>query len=115
VSAGDLARAKEIPERPPEPANAADGEGVTALHLAAPQGQREMMRALVAAGGGINRRDGQFGAAPSNWAIEYLREMGGLPAVAGGRDKPGKALLRDAGESGNEIIVALFRRALPAI
>jgi hypothetical protein len=132
VSAGDLARVKEILERAPEAANAVDEEGATALHLAALHGQREMVRALVAAGADINRRDGRFGATPAGWAIEYLREMGGLlamemedvrfavergdvdwvrrflerlPALA-------KTLMSYAEESGNEVIVALFRRAL---
>jgi hypothetical protein len=36
---------------------------------------------LVERGAEINSIDGEFGATPAGWAIEYLREMGGYLAI----------------------------------
>ncbi len=39
------------------------------------------MRLLIERGAEINSTDNQFGATPTGWAIEYLREMGGHLAI----------------------------------
>jgi hypothetical protein len=36
---------------------------------------------LAERGANINSPDGQFGATPTGWAIEYLREMGGFMGI----------------------------------
>jgi hypothetical protein len=36
---------------------------------------------LLDNGAEINKADGQFGATPTGWAIEYLRERGGFLAI----------------------------------
>jgi hypothetical protein len=82
-------------------------------------------------------RDSQFGATPTGWAIEYLRERGGylaielqdvayaikfgdarwvarflerFPALRQGRDTSGKPFRQLAEESGNREVMDLFRR-----
>lgn len=54
-----------------------DESGVTALHYAALEGRCEIARLLIERGADINGIDGEFGATPAGWAIEYLRELGG--------------------------------------
>lgn len=36
---------------------------------------------MVERGADINARDSEFGATPTGWAIEYLREMGGFLGI----------------------------------
>ena len=84
----------------------------------------------------INSRDSQFGATPTGWAIEYLRERGGylaielqdlayaiesgdarcvarflerFPTLRQCRDINGKPFRQLAEESGNRKVMALFR------
>jgi ankyrin repeat protein len=110
----------------------------TPLHVAALNGSREIAELLLQHGADVNARDGRFGATPAGWAIEYLREMGGLlaieiddvifairendvrwlrrfltrlPALARARDADGKPLSQYAAESGNEEIARLFEPA----
>src|SRR5579859_6877330 len=66
---------------PPDLVQAKDETGATALHYAAFGGHRDAVRLLVEAGADINASDGQFGATPAGWAIEYLREMGGFLGI----------------------------------
>jgi hypothetical protein len=114
---------------------AKDDEGATPLHYATLGGQREIVALLLENGADINARDDEFGATPTGWAIEYLREAGGLlameiedlllaigeqdvhwvsrflrrlPALATARDSQGKALSQHAAESPNEEIRRLF-------
>ncbi len=90
-------------------------------------------------GADINARDDRFNATPAGWAIEYLREEGGLlaieiedamfairendvrwvqrfltrlPTLAQARDAQGKALSQHAAESGNAEIARLFETVL---
>jgi hypothetical protein len=90
---------------------------------------------LVSRGADINAADGEFGATPAGWAIEYLREMGGFlgielndfahairrgeadwvarflrrfPALREARDTQGKPFKQLAQESGNQEIANLF-------
>jgi hypothetical protein len=58
-----------------------DASGATALHYAAFGGHNDVARILVEHGAYINARDGKFQATPADWAIEYLREMGGFLGV----------------------------------
>ena len=51
------------------------------MHYAAFGGHRDAVRLLVHAGADINAADGQFGATPAGWAIEYLRVMGGFLGI----------------------------------
>jgi ankyrin repeat protein len=116
--------------------NAYDDTGATALHYAAFDGAREIVHLLLDRGAEINRADRQFGATPTGWAIEYLRERGGFlgielsdltyaiemgdvrwvarflnrfPALRQGRDIKGKPFRQLAEESGHREIIVLFR------
>lgn len=77
AAAGDLPRVRAILAEAPGLLNTKNGEGATALHYAAFNARQEMVRWLVSAGADINARDDRFGATPTGWAIEYLRELGG--------------------------------------
>jgi ankyrin repeat protein len=110
-------------------------EGAMPLHHATLNGHREIAALLLRHGADINARDCRFRATPAGWAIEYLRERGGLlameiedvlfairendlrwvhrfltrlPALAHARDAEGKALSQHAAESGNNEISRLF-------
>lgn len=61
--------------------NKRDELGATALHHAAFGGHRLVAQLLIQEGAEINAIDAQFGATPTGWAIEYLRETGGFLAV----------------------------------
>lgn len=113
-----------------------DEEGATPLHYATLNAEREIAELLLASGADINVRDDEFLATPAGWAIEYLREQGGLlgieiddvlfairendvrwvqrfltrlPALAQAHDAQGKALAQHAVEFGNDAIVRLFK------
>lgn len=89
----------------------------------------------MAAGAELDARDARFGATPYGWAIEYLRELGGLlaieiedvlyairtrdarwarrpvtrhPALVDAADAHGKPLAAYARESGDPEIADLF-------
>lgn len=72
---------KAILHNNPELINKRDELGATALHHAAHGGHRLVVQLLVQQGGDINAPDAEFGATPAGWAIEYLREMGGLLGI----------------------------------
>ena len=78
---GIVENLKAILHRHPELVGQKDEAGATALHYAAFGGHRDAVRLLVEAGADINASDGQFGATPAGWAIEYLREMGGFLGI----------------------------------
>jgi ankyrin repeat protein len=61
--------------------NNMDDSGATAVHYAAFGGHRDVVEFLVQKGADINARDAKFGATPAGWAIEYMREMGGLLGI----------------------------------
>ena len=78
---GDLADVKSALESYPELLHKRDQSGATALHYATFGGHRSVVGELVRQGADINATDTQFGATPTGWAIEYLREMGGFLAI----------------------------------
>ena len=78
---GNVADVRAILHGHAELINQRDQLGATALHHAAFGGHRGVVQALVEQGAQINAADSQFGATPTGWAIEYLREMGGLLAI----------------------------------
>ena len=78
---GELERVRAILAADRGLVNFRDESGATALHYAALHGQREIARLLLDKGADINSTDGQFGATPAGWAIEYLREKGGHLAI----------------------------------
>lgn len=135
VSQGDLERVRDILDTNSELANQRDASGATPLHYATFNGRQEIVRLLVERGAEINSRDSQFGATPTGWAIEYLRELGGylaielndlafaiqagdahwvarylkrLPSLRQGSDTNGTSFQQLARESGNREIAMLF-------
>lgn len=132
---GDLAAVQAILHRHSEIINERDETGATALHCAALGGHRAVVEELVKQGAEINARDHRFGATPTGWAIEYLREMGGFlsielsdfayaiergevewvarflrrfPALRAANDPEGRPFRRLAEECGNPEIAKLF-------
>jgi ankyrin repeat protein len=81
VRAGDAVRVRTRLQADASLAGARDERGASALHYAALEGHREIVRLLVDHGGPINGADAEFGATPAGWAIEYLRELGAVLAV----------------------------------
>jgi ankyrin repeat protein len=132
---GNEAEARAISANHPHLINQRDQTGATALHYAAFGGHRSVVQALVEQGAEINAGDGQYGATPAGWAIEYLRELGGFlgielddfayairrgdvnwvarflkrfPALRGICDTQGKPFKQLAAQSGNPEISKLF-------
>ena len=139
VASGNAARVRELLASDPAAARTKDDKGATPLHHATLNGHREIAELLLRNGADVNARDNRFNATPAGWAIEYLRERGGLlameiedvifairendirwlrrcltrlPALAQARDANGKALSQYAAESGKDEIVRLFERAM---
>jgi hypothetical protein len=79
--AGDLESVKAILDSDDRLANQRDESGATSLHYATLNGHRQIVQLLLERGADINSADGQFGATPAGWAIEYLREMGGYLGI----------------------------------
>jgi ankyrin repeat protein len=136
VKQGDIKQVHTILDENPGLIHQRDESGATALHYATFNGDREIVRLLLDRGAEINNTDNQFGATPTGWAIEYLRERGGylaielndlayaiehgdvrwvarflkrFPALRQGADLTGKPFRQLAEESGNPEITALFR------
>ena len=132
----DVNQVRTILDEDGELVRAYDETGATALHYATFDGLREIVQLLLDRGAEINSRDSQFGATPTGWAIEYLRERGGylaieltdlayaielgdvrwvarflerFPTLRQGRDPSGKPFRQLAEESGNREVMALFR------
>src|SRR5690349_1053151 len=78
VASGDVECVRELLGSDPDAAKVTDDEGATALHYATLNGRREIVELLLEYGADVNARDGRFGATPAGWAIESLRERGGL-------------------------------------
>ncbi len=104
---GDLENVRAVLRGHPEIINKRDELGATALHHAAFGGHRAVVELLVKQGAEINATDSQFGATPTRWAIEYLREMGGVLAIE--LDDLAHAI-----ERGDVEWVARFLRRFPA-
>jgi ankyrin repeat protein len=132
---GDLAAVAAMLERDASLIHQRDSLGATVLHYAAFAGHRSLVEALVRQGAEVNAIDGECGATPAGWAIEYLRELGGLlameiddlafaierghvewvkrflarlPALRRARDKQGNSFQLLAQQSGNPEIARLF-------
>lgn len=81
VKHGLVEKVRSLLATHPEWINRRDEMGATALHHAAFEGRCEVVRVLVEHGAEINARDDKFRGTPAGWAIEYLREMGGLLGI----------------------------------
>ena len=81
VKEGDLDRVGASLDANEDLANGNDESGASPLHYATLNGHREVARLLIERGADVNSHDGEFGATPAGWAIEYLREMGGYLAI----------------------------------
>jgi ankyrin repeat protein len=139
VASGNAERVHELLGSDPAAAKMKDDEGATLLHFATLNGQREIAALLLVNGADINARNDRFNATPAGWAIEYLREEGGLlaieiedalfairehdvrwlqrfltrlPALTQALDAQGKALSQHATESGNDEIARLVDTVL---
>ena len=135
VKQGDLKQVQALIEKNPALVNQYDDTGATPLHYAAYHAHEPIVRFLIEKGAAINSADAKFGATPTGWAIEYLRELGGhlgieledlsyaiqqgdikwtarflqrFPELRSGRDKKGKPFRQLAYESGHEEIIKLF-------
>ena len=133
---GDLEQVKAALEAHPEMINQVDNMGATALHHAAYEGHHRVAELLLERGANINARDRRFNATPAGWAIEYLRQRGGLlgielrdfahaiergdahwverflrrfPALREAHDGDGKSFKQLAEASGNQEILKLFQ------
>ncbi len=78
---GDLEQVRGILASDERLVGLRDDSGAGAIHYAAMNGHRAIVRLLVEQGADINCVGGRFGATPTGWAIEYLREMGGHLAI----------------------------------
>jgi len=132
----DVNQVRMILDEDGELVHAYDETGATALHYATFDGLREIVQLLLDRGAEINSRDKQFGATPTGWAIEYLRERGGylaieiadlvyaielgdatwvarflerFPKLRQDTDPSGKPFRQLAEESGNREVMSLFR------
>jgi ankyrin repeat protein len=139
VASGNAGRVRELLASDPGAASAKDTEGATPLHYATLNGRREISELLLQYGADVNARDGRFNATPAGWAIEYLREAGGLlsieiedvlfairtndvrwvrrfltrlPSLDRANDAHGKALSQHASKPGNDDIARLFETGL---
>jgi PhnB protein len=135
VKQGDLESVRAILDTKDEIVNQRDESGAAPLHYATLNGDRQIVRLLLERGAEINIADSQFGATPTGWAIEYLRELGGylaielkdlayaiqlgdvrwvtrflerFPALRQASDKNGRPFQQLARESGNREIAKLF-------
>jgi ankyrin repeat protein len=108
AKSGNVTEVRAIAQQHAELINQRDKLGATALHYAAFGGHRDVVGALVGQGADINAADGEFGATPAGWAIEYLREMGGFLAIE--LDDFGYAI-----ERGDVEWVARFLERFPAL
>jgi ankyrin repeat protein len=138
VRSGNVVRVRELLAADPGGASVKDDTGATPLHYATLNGHRQTAELLLEKGADVNARDEQFDATPAGWAIEYLRERGGLlateiedvlfairerdvrwarrfvtrlPALARATDVRGKAVAELAAESGHDEIARLFATA----
>ncbi|MBN9382121.1 MAG: ankyrin repeat domain-containing protein [Chitinophagaceae bacterium] len=81
IKRGDLEQVRTILDQQGQLVHGKDSTGATPLHYATMYGHRQVAELLIERGADINSMDGQFGATPSGWAIEYLRERGGFLAI----------------------------------
>lgn len=81
ASRGAVEDVRNLVERHPDFVNLKDHSGATPIHYAAFGGHRRVIELLVLSGADINSRDTKFGATPTGWAIEFLREMGGFLGI----------------------------------
>lgn len=136
VKRNDLTQVRAILDDNKELVHQRDESGATVLHYATLNGHRELVRVLLDRGAAINSPDNTFGATPTGWAIEYLREQGGylgielgdlayaieigdtrwvarflkrFPGLRDETDTKGRSFRQLAQESHNREIIALFQ------
>jgi ankyrin repeat protein len=108
IEQGDLAAAQTLLGAEPALAQQRGHDGATPLHWAAFHHRRDIVQLLIRHGADVNARDLEFGATPTGWAIEYLRELGGFLAIE-------LADLAYAIQSGDQHWVERFLARFPAL
>lgn len=136
VKSGDHEAAASLLSQDRSLAQYVNEQGATPLHFATLSGNRSLVSLLVQSGANVNQRDGEFGATPTGWAIESLRQQGGVlaieiddlvfaiqrgdtvwakrllgrfPSLREETDESGTPILEIAQASGNSEILQLFR------
>ena len=108
IKKGNLDQSRQLLEKNPAFINQFDDTGATPLHYAALHGHRSIVRMLIEKGADINLADKEFGATPTGWAIEYLRELGGYLGIE-------LEDLRHAIQQGDTKWVARFLQRFPSL
>ncbi|MGB5325641.1 MAG: ankyrin repeat domain-containing protein [Pseudomonadales bacterium] len=135
IKAGNTAAVEELLNSNPSIASEPNDEGAFPMHFAVLLERRDIVGLLLQAGADINARDLAYGATPTGWVIEYLRDAGGLlafeiddlafaiarrdgewaarllarfPALRTARDTQGKLLAELALESGDREVMEAF-------
>lgn len=136
AKSGNHDAAERLLSLDPSLAQFVNEQGPTPSHFATLSGNRPLVSLLSWYGANTNQREGTFGATPTGWVIESLRQQGGTLAIAindvlfaiqhghidwpkrlvarfpgllHARDVSGTAILETARASGNSAIEKLFR------
>lgn len=135
IKSGNLSTVSDLLTDNKDLAQQRDEKGATGLHHATWLGFSDIAKVLIESRADVNAIDEEFGATPAGWAIEYLRELGGLlaieiedlvfainnndetwvqrflerfPHLKDANDENGKPVKQHAAECSSELIKSLF-------